>query len=107
MVPRTGLEPANPFGRQPLKLVRLPISPPGQRLDKFGLRQASEVDALSSHKYACAGNTVNLQSYFDGPRNAASKLSQLGLAVGQLELFGQIGDHRFSAEFLPRDLLDG
>ncbi len=29
MVPRTGLEPANPFGRQPLKLMRLPISPPG------------------------------------------------------------------------------
>ena len=26
LVPRTGLEPANPCGRQPLKLMRLPIN---------------------------------------------------------------------------------
>ena len=29
MVPRTGLEPASPFRRYHLKVVRLPISPPG------------------------------------------------------------------------------
>ena len=29
-VPRTGLEPACPFGHRPLKTARLPISPPGQ-----------------------------------------------------------------------------
>jgi hypothetical protein len=28
LVPRTGLEPARPYGRQPLKLVCLPIPPP-------------------------------------------------------------------------------
>jgi hypothetical protein len=32
MVPRAGLEPAWPYGRYPLKIVRLPISPPGQVL---------------------------------------------------------------------------
>jgi hypothetical protein len=30
-VPETGFEPAHPFGRYHLKVVRLPISPPGQR----------------------------------------------------------------------------
>jgi hypothetical protein len=29
-VPETGFEPAHPFGRYHLKVVRLPISPPGQ-----------------------------------------------------------------------------
>ncbi len=29
-VPRTGLEPAQPFGHHPLKVACLPISPPGQ-----------------------------------------------------------------------------
>ena len=29
-VPETGFEPAHPFGRHHLKVVRLPISPPGQ-----------------------------------------------------------------------------
>jgi hypothetical protein len=29
MVPRKGLEPPQPYDRQHLKLVRLPISPPG------------------------------------------------------------------------------
>lgn len=29
-VPKTGFEPAHPFGRHHLKVVRLPISPPGQ-----------------------------------------------------------------------------
>lgn|GEM_PF-3449504 len=29
-VPGTGFEPAHPFGRHHLKVVRLPISPPGQ-----------------------------------------------------------------------------
>ena len=28
-VPETGFEPAHPFGRHHLKVVRLPISPPG------------------------------------------------------------------------------
>ncbi len=28
-VPRSGLEPEQPKGHQPLKLARLPISPPG------------------------------------------------------------------------------
>ena len=28
-VPETGFEPAHPFGRYHLKVVRLPISPPG------------------------------------------------------------------------------
>ena len=28
-VPKTGFEPAHPFGRYHLKVVRLPISPPG------------------------------------------------------------------------------
>ena len=31
-VPKTGFEPAHPFGRHHLKVVRLPISPPGQIL---------------------------------------------------------------------------
>jgi len=31
-VPRTGLEPAQPFGHYPLKVACLPISPPGQGL---------------------------------------------------------------------------
>lgn len=30
MVPRTGIEPAQPFGHQPLKLARLPVPPPGR-----------------------------------------------------------------------------
>ena len=30
LVPETGFEPAHPFGRYHLKVVRLPISPPGQ-----------------------------------------------------------------------------
>ncbi len=30
LVPKTGFEPAHPFGRYHLKVVRLPISPPGQ-----------------------------------------------------------------------------
>ena len=30
LVPRTGLEPAQPFGHTPLKRACLPISPPGQ-----------------------------------------------------------------------------
>jgi hypothetical protein len=29
LVPRTGFEPAHPFGRYHLKVVRLPVSPPG------------------------------------------------------------------------------
>ena len=29
-VPETGFEPAHPFGRYHLKVVRLPISPPGR-----------------------------------------------------------------------------
>ena len=29
LVPETGFEPAHPFGRYHLKVVRLPISPPG------------------------------------------------------------------------------
>jgi hypothetical protein len=29
LVPRKGLEPPQPYDRQHLKLVRLPISPPG------------------------------------------------------------------------------
>ena len=35
-VPETGFEPAHPFGRHHLKVVRLPISPPGQHL--FGVQ---------------------------------------------------------------------
>ncbi len=29
-VPRTGVEPARPFGHHPLKMACLPISPPGR-----------------------------------------------------------------------------
>ena len=36
-VPETGFEPAHPFGRYHLKVVRLPISPPGQRIGIFVL----------------------------------------------------------------------
>ena len=32
-VPETGFEPAHPFGRHHLKVVRLPISPPGPLKD--------------------------------------------------------------------------
>ena len=32
-VPETGFEPAHPFGRHHLKVVRLPISPPGPSKD--------------------------------------------------------------------------
>ena len=34
-VPKTGFEPARRFQRYHLKVVRLPISPPGQQGDKF------------------------------------------------------------------------
>ena len=34
-VPETGFEPAHPFGRHHLKVVRLPISPPGHMFDSF------------------------------------------------------------------------
>jgi hypothetical protein len=37
-VPETGFEPAHPFGRHHLKVVRLPISPPGQH---FGCANVS------------------------------------------------------------------
>ena len=35
-VPETGFEPAHPFGRHHLKVVRLPISPPGQTIWNLG-----------------------------------------------------------------------
>jgi hypothetical protein len=38
LVPETGFEPAHPFGRYHLKVVRLPISPPGQFSLKFIVR---------------------------------------------------------------------
>ena len=34
-VPETGFEPAHPFGRYHLKVVRLPISPPGHEGNFF------------------------------------------------------------------------
>jgi hypothetical protein len=34
-VPKTGFEPAHPFGRYHLKVVRLPISPPGLNIQKI------------------------------------------------------------------------
>lgn len=40
LVPRTGLEPAHPYGRYHLKVVRLPISPPGHKLELIQVRAA-------------------------------------------------------------------
>ena len=34
-VPETGFEPAHPCGRHHLKVVRLPISPPGHHPDSY------------------------------------------------------------------------
>jgi hypothetical protein len=45
-VPRTGLEPAHPFGRYHLKVVRLPISPPGQRKSVF--QRATNVKRIAN-----------------------------------------------------------
>ena len=36
-MPETGFEPAHPFGRYHLKVVRLPISPPGQNRLELGI----------------------------------------------------------------------
>ena len=36
-VPETGFEPAHPFGRHHLKVVRLPISPPGHPIPVDGI----------------------------------------------------------------------
>ena len=42
-VPRTGIEPARPFGHRPLKTARLPISPPGPgRHEKNSLTREQE-----------------------------------------------------------------
>jgi hypothetical protein len=46
-VPRTGFEPAHPYGRCDLNTVRLPISPPGQLCSNpFG---AANVTIISIH----------------------------------------------------------
>ncbi len=42
-VPRTGLEPAHPFGRYHLKVVRLPISPPGPLEAKSPISQGRQM----------------------------------------------------------------
>ena len=46
-VPETGFEPAHPFGRYHLKVVRLPISPPGQ------LRTANVSGLLFQYNSEC------------------------------------------------------
>jgi hypothetical protein len=54
-VPKTGFEPAHPFGRYHLKVVRLPISPPGQEKKSFvifkrpSFADASEDKAANIH----------------------------------------------------------
>jgi hypothetical protein len=42
-VPKTGFEPAHPFGRYHLKVVRLPISPPGHPLRDANLGNCKEL----------------------------------------------------------------
>ena len=47
-VPETGFEPAHPFGRYHLKVVRLPISPPGH------LRTANVSGLLFQYNSECS-----------------------------------------------------
>ena len=62
MVPRRGLEPPRPCERQHLKLVRLPIPPPGHR-DRFGNRRRVEAAAIWRRARGRLSNAV-------GPRTA-------------------------------------
>jgi len=49
-VPKTGFEPARRFQRYHLKVVRLPISPPGQPLRSANIRRKEEIQEIAAEK---------------------------------------------------------
>lgn len=80
LVPGTGFEPARGCPRQPLKLVRLPVPPPGQ--DILGL--ASEIIAIDSRKSRGATTLPNLAAVMQPHQRGGKRCHCLAKDVSQV-----------------------
>src|SRR5258705_12481936 len=76
-VPETGFEPAHPFGRYHLKVVRLPISPPGQvvsSLSKGLLRRGLMFDVKKTSNKVGIANVSGLLFQYNSEGGSFSGL---------------------------------
>ena len=75
-VPETGFEPAHPFGRYHLKVVRLPISPPGQMVRglRFDVQVINLKPQTSNLKHFRTANVSGLLFQYNSERRSFSRI---------------------------------